>query len=92
MSMKQALIETVKDSPQISAVGLILFGVSLEHWVLIFTAAYGVFRLATSMVEFYWKIRDRNERHRRAEARLIRRLEEANTEYEELEDEQTSKR
>lgn len=76
MSMKQTLIETVKDTPQISAVGLILFGVSLEHWVLIFTAAYGVWRLATSVVEFYWKYRDRKERHRRAEAVLLRRLSE----------------
>ncbi len=58
---KQTLVESIKDSPLVASGTLILFGVSLDKWVLVLTAAWAAWRLVTAVIEFYWKWLDRRK-------------------------------
>ena len=63
---KDTLIELAKDAPTVSLAGLTLLGVSLQDWVVILGLAYGSWRLAIAIIEFYWKLKDRREAKERA--------------------------
>lgn len=58
---KTSLIEWAKDSPQIGALGLTVFGLTLNEWVAVATVGWAVVRLLSAAVEFYWKWKDRRD-------------------------------
>ncbi len=64
---KQTLIEMVKDSPLPAVAGLTLFGVSLNDWVLVLTAAWALWRLADGVMSTYWKWKDRRDGKRNSQ-------------------------
>ena len=61
------LIELSKDLPQVGVMAITLFGVNLQAWVLILTAAWAVFRLGIAALDFLeklekrWNRKDSNE-------------------------------
>lgn len=56
---KQTLIDAVKDSPIPGVASLVLLGVPLEHWVLILTALWALWRVGDAVLTTYWKFKDR---------------------------------
>jgi hypothetical protein len=59
MSLRESVIEIVKDSPMPVAAGLTLWGIELSTWVLVLAIGLGVIRIASAVWDFYWKIKER---------------------------------
>lgn len=57
--MKDAITTGAYDTPWVGAAAFALWGVSLEKWVVILAALYGVVRLTIAAFELFWKLKDR---------------------------------
>lgn len=56
---EKTLVELVKDSPLAAVAGMTFFGVSLNDWVLILAALYGVVRLVSAGMDLWTKIKEK---------------------------------
>lgn len=51
MSLKDAALAVVKDAPPVSVGGAMLFGISLNTWVLVATLVYTLLRIYFMIVD-----------------------------------------
>lgn len=82
MTIKQTLVDVAKDSPIPVITGVVLFGYSLDQWVLVFTLLWAVVRAFQVSLETYWKWKDRRDLPAR-EREFVARLEKAREEDDE---------
>jgi hypothetical protein len=69
MTLKDTLAGAAKDLPQVAGSGLVLWGLSLDKWIVIATALWATFRLFDAGLSLYWKWKDRREQERKEQER-----------------------
>ena len=61
MSIKQYIVEGIKDVPIVGVGAIKIFGIPASDWVFILGALYALGRLGWFVVECYWKWKDRQD-------------------------------